>query len=243
MAGLDAKQLAELEKPLDKRHISQRVKSGVQLSYIEGHHAIREANAIFGFDSWSRETMEMRLVSERERTIGKAQKPGWGVSYTAKVRVTVNGVSRDGFGAGHGIDTDLGQAHESAVKEAETDAMKRALMTFGDRFGLALYDKEQTHVVDSEAKERAAQEAAAKRLKAEEWADGFLKALMGCSAQEGEALRARNAAALSKMQRDHADLHQRIDDAIGSLPESGDEEPPQQPFGRVNGEHHEEANG
>jgi hypothetical protein len=41
---------------------------------------------------------------------------------------------------------DLGLAHESALKEAETDAMKRALMTFGNPFGLALYDKEQRNV-------------------------------------------------------------------------------------------------
>jgi hypothetical protein len=40
----------------------------------------------------------------------------------------------------------LGQAHESALKEAETDAMKRALMTFGNPFGLALYDKAQRQV-------------------------------------------------------------------------------------------------
>jgi hypothetical protein len=67
------------------------------------------------------------------------------------VRVTVHLpsgsiVARDGSGAGHGIDVDLGQAHESALKEAETDAMKRALMTFGNPFGLALYDKEQRAV-------------------------------------------------------------------------------------------------
>jgi hypothetical protein len=41
---------------------------------------------------------------------------------------------------------DLGQAHESAIKEAETDAMKRALVTFGNPFGLALYDKSQRQV-------------------------------------------------------------------------------------------------
>ena len=40
----------------------------------------------------------------------------------------------------------LGEAHESALKEAETDAMKRALATFGNLFGLALYDKEQSGV-------------------------------------------------------------------------------------------------
>jgi len=46
---------------------------------------------------------------------------------------------------------DLGQAHESALKEAETDAMKRALMTFGNPFGLALYDKRQREVTSSAA--------------------------------------------------------------------------------------------
>ena len=66
-----------------------------------------------------------------------------------RVTVTAGGLPplvREGSGAGHGIDVDLGQAHESALKEAETDAMKRALMTFGNPFGLALYDKAQRQV-------------------------------------------------------------------------------------------------
>jgi len=66
-----------------------------------------------------------------------------------RVTVTAGGLTpliREGSGAGHGIDVDLGQAHESALKEAETDAMKRALMTFGNPFGLALYDKAQRQV-------------------------------------------------------------------------------------------------
>jgi len=37
-------------------------------------------------------------------------------------------------------------AHESAVKEAETDALKRALRSFGNTFGLALYDKTKADV-------------------------------------------------------------------------------------------------
>jgi hypothetical protein len=40
----------------------------------------------------------------------------------------------------------LGDAHESALKEAETDATKRALTTFGNLFGLALYDKDRAGV-------------------------------------------------------------------------------------------------
>ena len=112
---------------------------------------IAEANRIFGFDGWQRQTIAVRCVAQAERTIGREQRPGWGVTYTARVRVTVTAgglppLVREGSGAGHGIDTDLGQAHESAIKEAETDAMKRALMTFGNPFGLALYDKQQREV-------------------------------------------------------------------------------------------------
>ena len=70
------------------------------------------------------------------------------ISYIAKVRVTVEGISREGWGAGHGRGGSVGDKHESAVKEAETDARKRALMTFGNQFGLALYDKEQANVED-----------------------------------------------------------------------------------------------
>jgi DNA recombination protein Rad52 len=144
-------QLAALAEPLNRAHVKTRShSSGQTLSYVEGWHAIAEANRIFGFGAWDRETLETRCVSERERTIGRQQKSGWGVTYTARVRIRVGAIVRDGCGAGHGIDVDPGQAHESALKEAETDAMKRALMTFGNPFGLALYDKQQREVAESE---------------------------------------------------------------------------------------------
>jgi len=126
--------------------IKTRSQSGRNLSYLEGWHCIAEANRIFGFDGWTRETVELKCVAEAERKVGSQQTPGWGVTYLARVRITVSDIVREGAGTGHGIDRDLGQAHESALKEAETDAMKRALMTFGNQFGLALYDKEQSEV-------------------------------------------------------------------------------------------------
>jgi hypothetical protein len=145
-------QLAALAEPLNRARVKTRKQSGKTLSYIEGWHAIAEANRIFGFGAWDRETLETRCVSERERMIGRENpKPGWGVTYTARVRIRVGAIVRDGCGAGHGIDVDPGQAHESALKEAETDAMKRALMTFGNPFGLALYDKQQREVADESA--------------------------------------------------------------------------------------------
>lgn len=151
--SFSADQKAELGKPLAASAVKSREQGGKRMSYVEGWHAIAEANRIFGFDAWTRETDEIRCVMERERKIGRPpnQKDGWGVTYVCRVRVRAGDVIREGCGAGHGIDQDLGQAHESAIKEAETDAMKRALMTFGNPFGLALYDKTQANVADEPA--------------------------------------------------------------------------------------------
>jgi DNA recombination protein Rad52 len=150
-SGFSPEQLAALNAPLDRANVRQREQGRSRVSYLEGWQVIAEANRIFGFDGWQRQTIAVRCVAQAERTIGRDQKPGWGVTYTARVRVTVTAgglppLIREGSGAGHGIDVDLGQAHESALKEAETDAMKRALMTFGNPFGLALYDKAQRQV-------------------------------------------------------------------------------------------------
>jgi len=154
--GFSPEQLAALAAPLDRAKVRQREQGRSRVSYLEGWQVIAEANRIFGFDGWQRQTIAVRCVAQAERLIGRDQKPGWGVTYTARVRITVTAggmtpLVREGTGAGHGIDADLGQAHESAIKEAETDAMKRALMTFGNPFGLALYDKQQREVTSSTA--------------------------------------------------------------------------------------------
>jgi len=161
-AGFSPEQLAALSAPLDRANVRQREQGRGKVAYVEGWFAVAEANRIFGFDGWQRQTIAVRCVAQAERPIGRDQKPGWGVTYTARVRVTVTAgglppLVREGSGAGHGIDVDLGQAHESALKEAETDAMKRALMTFGNPFGLALYDKTQRQVSSAAAQGEGSQ--------------------------------------------------------------------------------------
>jgi hypothetical protein len=144
-------QIAALSAPLNRNQISSRKQGRGQVAYLKSFVVINEANRIFGFDGWQRQTLFSTSVAQAERLIGDDHKPGWGVTYIARVRITVSAgaqgsLIREGTGAGHGIDTDLGLAHESALKEAETDAMKRALITFGNPFGLALYDKSQRQV-------------------------------------------------------------------------------------------------
>ena len=141
---------AELRKDLDRKHVKPPKQFGPKGDYIEAWWAQAEANRIFGHDGWHQEVTETRCVMEKSRPIGRDKKVGWGVTYTAKVRILVDGVCREDFGAGHGYDLDLGLAHESAIKEAVSDAMKRALKSFGWPFGLALYDKGKAHVGNGE---------------------------------------------------------------------------------------------
>lgn len=141
MMSFSEETVKELSKKLDPANVKQRSQGGISLSYVEGWHVIAEANRIFGHDAWHRETVYCKEVSRE-----KNQKGNYVVGYEAKVRITVSGVVRDGTGLGSGIAKSLFDAIEGAAKEAETDAMKRALMTFGNPFGLALYDKARANV-------------------------------------------------------------------------------------------------
>jgi DNA repair and recombination protein RAD52 len=163
----DPKITEMLNEPLDPKYVKSRDKGGTKLSYIEGWHAIAEANRVFGFGNWDRELTQLTCIT----TPGtKNTKGNFVVGYTATVRISVesldvNGVRqqvfRDGTGYGSGFAKSEGDAHESAVKEAETDAMKRAFMTFGNIFGLALYDKLQANVSKPTARALPQNEAAA----------------------------------------------------------------------------------
>lgn len=144
---LNESQKQALAGKLSPKHVKTRKQAGITLSYVEGWWVISEANRIFGFDGWTRETVSNECVW----TGTVNNKPS--CTYNAKVRISIDGVTRDGCGTGHGTSKNPGDAHESAYKEAETDAMKRALMTFGNPFGLALYDKGQANVGEPEPTE------------------------------------------------------------------------------------------
>jgi len=137
-------QMRQLRAKLDAAKIRTRDENGATLHYVEGWHVLDEANRIFGFDGWDRQTRKTRCV-----WTGMSGKQ-YATAYTAHVRVSVRAgevlVVREGFGAGEGRAATPGEAHEMALKCAETDATKRALATFGNRFGLALYDPEQAGV-------------------------------------------------------------------------------------------------
>jgi DNA recombination protein Rad52 len=133
-------QVRLLKAKLDPRFIRTRNSNGSTLSYVEGWHAIAEANRIFGYEAWDRRTISASCVWT------EAKAGTYRAVYTAKVRITVRAgevrVVREGSGTCEATAAKAGQAHELALKGAETDATKRALATFGNPFGLALYDKQ-----------------------------------------------------------------------------------------------------
>ena len=135
--GFSAKQLAVLRRDLDTRQVRTREARGRTLSYLEGWYVISEANRIFGFDGWSRETLDSRCALARE------SRGNYLAVYVARVRITVSAhgavIIREGYGTGEGRGITPGETHDIAVKAAETDATKRALATFGKPFGLELY--------------------------------------------------------------------------------------------------------
>jgi len=116
-----------LSQPINPKFVKTRKGQGNRdLAYLESWVLMSNANRIFGPDGWSSETIELREVNANK-----------GIAYIARVRVTAGGVVRDGVGGHAGFD------HENTAKSAESDARKRALSSFGDQFGLSLYDGEQ----------------------------------------------------------------------------------------------------
>ena len=118
---------------LDPVEVSKRRQGGMMVSYIEGHYVISTANRIFGFDGWQSAVKDLQLF-ETEK--------GYECVATVQLRVDCREnewIVRTDVGTGS---SSFKMGRDKCVKEAVTDAMKRAFRTFGCQFGNSLYDKE-----------------------------------------------------------------------------------------------------
>jgi DNA recombination protein Rad52 len=141
MSSFSPKQIRALTGKLERKHVRCRNVEGRDISYIEGWFAIAQANAIFGYSGWDRELVHFEKVYERSR--GEITSCAYLARVRIRVRAGVAPILREGTGWGSASGQNLADTYERAIKSAETDATKRALATFGNRFGLCLYDKEQ----------------------------------------------------------------------------------------------------
>jgi DNA recombination protein Rad52 len=136
---------AMLEAPLTGADVKTR--QG-KFTYIETWFAKKQANRIFGHDGWGYQVSDLRCVGSDaiEKVDDNGQvTPGWRVGYVATVQVDALMCTRSDVGYGDAVE--YGQSsitcHELAAKEAVSDALKRALASYGDQFGLILYDKDR----------------------------------------------------------------------------------------------------
>ena len=130
----------ELSQPLDPALVSSRRGRGNRTyPYLEGHVAIAQANRVFGHGGWGYEVVGDVNLRDIQMVDAKTGEVRTSHAYAATVRVGVPGApSRTDVGF-HAVAEDTVEGHETAYKGAVTDALKRALRSFGDQFGNALY--------------------------------------------------------------------------------------------------------
>jgi len=77
-AVFSPEQIAALAAPLDRAKVQTRSQAGRSLTYLEGWQAIAEANRIFGFDGWQRETIAVQRVADTSAPSAAATAPAGG---------------------------------------------------------------------------------------------------------------------------------------------------------------------
>lgn len=164
--GLPPSVVRELEGSLDPSLVSQRRgRAGKSYDYLKGHVAIAEANRIFGYGGWGYEVAGDVGLTEIETVDSETGEIKTVRAYSAPVRVTVPGAPPRTDVGFHSVVDDSAEGHETACKGAVTDGMKRALRSFGDRFGNGLYGPSQPAAANSGSRAGSSQ-AQLERLRA-----------------------------------------------------------------------------
>jgi recombination DNA repair RAD52 pathway protein len=134
--GITSAQYEQLLKPLNERRVAKRGQAGRQLSYLEAWDVKAHLIRIFGFGGWDWNVTTAELAFESERE-GK-----WNVGYKVIGALTIHDLNCVYTEAAVGSATlpQRGEAHDMAVKTAESDALKRAAINLGTQFGLSLYN-------------------------------------------------------------------------------------------------------
>ena len=138
--GLSPAVTQALGQPLDPDLVSQRKgRGGKSFDYLEGHAVIDQANLIFGYGGWGYELAGDVTLRQIETVNPQTGEVKVEQGYSAPVRVSVAGaLPRTDLGV-HPVTEDNFDGHDTAMKAAVTDGMKRAFRSFGVQFGNGFY--------------------------------------------------------------------------------------------------------
>ena len=132
----------QLIKGINPTRIAKRQGGGGKsLSYLESWDVKAHLIRIFGFGGWSWNVLKAELAFEEQNERGN-----WNVGYKVIGRLYIHSLECDYSEAAVGSASlsQRGEAHDMAVKTAESDALKRAAINLGDQFGLSLYNNGST---------------------------------------------------------------------------------------------------
>ena len=143
--GLSPAVTNALSQPIDPALVSQRKgRGGKVFDYLEGHAVIDQANRVFGYGGWGYELVGDVTLRRIEAVDSQTGEITVSQGYSAPVRVTVAGaLPRTDLGV-HPVAEDNLDGHDTAMKGAVTDGMKRAFRSFGCQFGNAFYGDQST---------------------------------------------------------------------------------------------------
>lgn len=135
--GINQAQYDQLLKPLHPSRVAKRSQAGRQFSYLEAWDVKAHLIRIFGFGGWSWSVVKAELAFEEQNEKGQ-----WNVGYKVIGRLYICQLGCEYTEAAVGSATipQRGEAHDMAVKTAESDALKRAAINLGTQFGLSLYN-------------------------------------------------------------------------------------------------------
>jgi recombination DNA repair RAD52 pathway protein len=143
MNGLTHEQVTQLLRPINERRVGHR--DG--MSHLESYDVRAHLDRILGFGEWSGDVTDMTLLYEVEKEL-KSGKPGWNVAYRCTYRLTIHATGATytevATGDGQMPDFKRADAHDFAIKTAESQAFKRCAINLGDQFGLSLYQQGST---------------------------------------------------------------------------------------------------
>jgi recombination DNA repair RAD52 pathway protein len=138
---MNRKQYEQLLKPLNPVRVSQREQAGRKFTYLEAWDVKAHLIRIFGFGGWNWTVNTAELAFE-----DKNEKGYWNVGYKVVGTLTVPCLEFCSYTEAAVGSATLGQrgdAHDMAIKSAESDALKRAAINLGTQFGLSLYNNGQ----------------------------------------------------------------------------------------------------
>ena len=135
-------QQEQLIKGINPTRIAKRQGGGGKsLSYLESWDVKAHLIRIFGFGGWNWTVLRAELAFEEQNERGN-----WNVGYKVIGRLYIHSLECDYTEAAVGSASlsQRGEAHDMAIKTAESDAIKRAAINLGDQFGLSLYNNGST---------------------------------------------------------------------------------------------------